>query len=82
MKPTICLNVTIHGPGLGTNRSQPGNAVSSTYGVARPSPTTRMPEPASHDGNWASSPRAGPSTGPTHGVASSVMRLPFMNAPP
>ena len=38
-KPLICLNVSIHAPGFGRNRSSSGKTPISKYGLAMPRPS-------------------------------------------
>src|SRR5437867_12111480 len=76
-----CFTCSIHGPGVGSNRSQAGCALKSKYGALMPAAiATNIDKMIAGDCENAK-PSAVPRNGAVQGVASTVANTPWKNEP-
>ncbi len=76
-----CLTRSIHAPGFGRNRSQPGRAANSRNGSPIPRATAANIPRITGAGCPKAKPRAVPNTGAVQALARTVARTPWKNAP-
>src|SRR4029079_6792948 len=75
-----CFRRSIHAPGLGSMRRQPGYQVSNTNGSAMPAPSAANTSSVNGAGCASANPNAAPMNGAVHGDAMTTARMPESTA--
>ncbi len=79
-KARNCFSLSIHAPGRGSRRRQPGNQVNSTKGSAMPTPSAANTSSVSAAGCASAKPSAAPMNGAVHGEAMATASTPVSPA--
>ncbi len=76
-----CFRISIHAPGLGSQRMSAGKKLMARYGSANPRPSAVKTAKVTIAGCARAKPIATPMKGPTHGVATTVASTPVKKLP-